>query len=146
MEPLPPPDMSVLQQTLSALQGEVARMSNELADLKNLFAASQRQLTGEQYTDYNDAVKHKYVLTNTEEDMPATQEIPLKQPSPNLLKPGKKPQKKYKHHCKVCDGEWIGDEPNPPSCNYCRSRIWQLGETKWALRRKSQEAGKAAVA
>ena len=113
MEPQPPPDTSALQHTISALQDEIARMSNELADIKQLFCDRLPQLTREQYTDYNDPVKHKEVSVDTEKDMPATQEIPLRQPSPNLLKPGKKPQKKYKHHCKVCDGEWIGDEPKP---------------------------------
>ena len=143
MDTQPPRDPSALAQTLSALQAEVSRMNRELADIKRLLVSEHPELTREQYTSYNDPVKHKIELSDTGNYMPATQEIPLRQPRPNLLKPGKKPQKKYKHHCKVCDGEWIGDEPAPPTCNYCRSRTWESGETKWALRRRNQDMGNA---
>ena len=145
METQPPPDMAALLQALSELKGEVARMGSDLADIKQFLLPPHNQLTGEQQAEYNAPDTHKTEPLNTEQDMPATQEIPLRQPNPSLLQRGKKPRKRYKHHCKVCDGEWIGGEPAPPSCNYCRSRTWQSGETKWALRRKTQETGSAVV-
>ena len=142
MQTQPPEDTSALRQ----LSEQMAAILAELAVMKELLTGTS--LTREQYAPYIGGVKQKLELSNSsaEEPMPTTQQIQLKQPNPRLLKPGKKHQQKYKHHCKVCDGEWIGDEPEPPTCNYCRSTIWRTGETKWALRRKIQEAGNAAMA
>ena len=142
METPPPVDTSALKQ----LSDQMTEVQAELIAIRELLAATS--LTREQYASYIGGVKHNLVLTDSsaEESMPTTQQIPLRQPNPRLIKPGKKHQQKYKHHCKVCDGEWIGDEPEPPTCNYCRSTIWRTGQTKWALRRKSQEAGNAVVA
>ena len=141
----PPTDPSALKHAidhLSEVQAELARIKQFLID-----ASESSELTQAKYNDYIMHVKQNLVSEhqNLYDPMPATQQIPLRQPKPNLLKPGKKLQQKYKHHCKICDGEWIGDEPAPPSCNYCRSTIWQTGETKWALRRKSQDMGDATV-
>ena len=140
MDAQPPEDQSALMQMMAAMQADILRINAVLADVQTHLNHQLPELTREQYTVYNESVKPKYIYTDTDIDMPATQEIPLKPPRPNLLKPGKKPQTKYKHHCKICDGEWIGDEPNPPACNYCRSRIWKSGQTKWHLRRKSQDS------
>ena len=135
----PPTDPSALTRAIEQLaevQAELARIERLLID-----ASESSELTPAEYTAYIMHVKHNLVPPHhiPHDPMPSTQQIPLKQPKPNLLKPGKRLQQKYKHHCKICDGEWIGDEPAPPSCNYCRSTIWQTGETKWALRRKNQE-------
>ena len=142
MQTQPPEDTSALRQ----LSEQMAAVLAELAAMKELLTGTS--LTREQYASYIGGVKQNLVVSNSpaKEPMPTTQQIQLKQPNPRLLKPGKKHQQKYKHHCKVCDGEWIGDEPEPPTCNYCRSTIWRTGETKWALRRKNQESGNAAIA
>lgn len=142
MQTQPPNDTSALRK----LSEQMTAVQAELAAIKELLQATS--LTREQYASYIGGVKQNLVVSNipAEKEMETTEQIPLKQPNPRLLKPGKKHQQKYKHHCKVCDGEWIGDEPAPPSCNYCRSTIWQTGETKWALRRKNQTAGSAVVA
>ena len=143
MESQPPRDQSTLIQIiqrLSAMQAELAAITDLLLE-----ASTDSELTPAQYKSYIMNVKHNLVsiIRDPSDPMPTTHQIPLRQPRPALLKPGKRPQIKYKHHCKVCDGEWIGDEPTPPTCNYCRSTIWQTGETKWAIRRKNQEAGEA---
>ena len=134
MESQPPEDTSTLKQ----LREQISAVQAELAVIRELL--EDTSLTREQYAPYSGIVKQQSVSLDitAEEPMP-TQQIPLRQPNPRLLKPGKKHQQKYKHHCKVCDGEWIGDESAPPTCNYCRSTIWRTGETKWALRRKSHE-------
>ena len=139
MNPQPPEDSSALQQVLEQLAGVQA----ELAALRELF--SDTSLTREQHTPYTSQVQPNLVKQNQtiEKPMTTTQQIPLRPPKRHLLKPGRRPQQKFKHHCQVCDGEWIGNEPQPPSCSYCRSTIWQTGETKWALRRKSDELGES---
>lgn len=142
METHAPKDTSAFGQ----LTDRITAVQAELAAIKELLYATS--LTPEQYAPYSGSVKQNLVLRNrtAEGAVPITQPIPLRQPDPRLLKPGKRHQRKYKHHCKVCDGEWIGDEPEPPTCNYCRSTIWRTGETKWAQRRKRQESGDAVVA
>ena len=139
MDTQPPVDASALQQVLEQLAGVQA----ELASLKQ--ALRETSLTREQYASYISHVKQNSVMYDkiSGVTMTATQEIPLRRPQQHLLKPGRKPQQKFKHHCQVCDGEWISNEPQPPSCSYCRSTIWQTGETKWALRRKNQDIGNA---
>ena len=139
MNTQPPEDKFALRKVieqLTAIQADLAAIKQTLGD---------PSLTREQYAPYITPTKQNLPLPNRIEETPmtTTQPIPLRQPNPRLLKPGKKHQQKYKHHCKICDGEWIGDEPSPPACNYCRSTIWQTGETKWALRRKSHELGDA---
>ena len=142
METHAPEDTSIPRQ----LTDRITAVQAELAAVKELLFATY--LTPEQYASYIGSVKPKFdVEDNTVgESVQATQPIPLRQPNPRLLKPGKKHQQKYKHHCKVCDGEWIGDDPEPPSCNYCRSTIWRTGETKWALRRRIQGTSDVVVA
>ena len=141
METQPPRDTTALRY----LTEQLAEMQADLAAIKRLLL--DPTLTPEQYASYISSVKLDFVTRNKfEPEMPTTQPIPLRQPNPGLLKPGRRPQQKFKHHCLVCDGEWIANEPEPPSCCYCRSTIWRTGETKWALRRKSQEAGATAVA
>ena len=142
METHAPQDNSAFRQ----LTDRITAVQAELAAIKELLYATS--LTPEQYASYSGSVKQKLEVINSTagEPVPTTQPISLRHPDPRLLKPGKRHQRKYKHHCKVCDGEWIGDEPEPPTCNYCRSTIWRTGETKWALRRKRQETGDAVVA
>ena len=164
MDTQPSGDLSALVRVMIELQAEISSVKTELTEIKKLLTDTNKQwaalcvsitemvnsarrdivseLTQASYNSYNEAVKHKIDNPGTIGKLMSTsQEIQLKQPKPNLLKPGKKFQQKYKHHCKVCDGEWIGDEPNPPTCNYCRSRIWQTGRTKWDLRRESRDIG-----
>ena len=141
METQPPHNAATMRQVIEQL----AEMQADLAAIKRLLL--DPSLTPEQYASYIRQVKLDLVIHDDNESrMPTTQPIPLKRPNPGLLKPGRRPQQKFKHHCLVCDGEWIANEPQPPSCCYCRSTIWRTGETKWALRRKTQETGNVVVA
>ena len=142
METRTPEDTSIPRQ----LTDRITAVQAELAAVKELLFATY--LTPEQYASYIGGVKPNFDVDDSliGGAVPATQQIPLRQPNPHLLKPGKKHQQKYKHHCVVCDGEWIGDDPEPPSCNYCRSTIWRTGETKWALRRRRQASSDVVVA
>lgn len=67
---------------------------------------------------------------DTETGMSVTTEIALKKPAPELLKRGKKPQRKFVHRCADCGGDWIDDEPSPPHCYYCSSRRWKTRRSK----------------
>ena len=132
MRTQPPHETPDLRQVVEQL----ADMQADLTAIKRLLV--DPSLTPEQYASYISRVKQKLAITdNYESEMPTTLPIPLRPPNPGLLKPGRRPQQKFKHHCLVCDGEWIANEEHPPSCCYCRSTIWRTGETKWALRRKS---------
>jgi hypothetical protein len=65
--------------------------------------------------------------------------IQLNAPSPHSDKTGKGVQQRYLHGpCTECGGEWIGTSPNPPHCNYCRSRQWR-GYSRWDVNRLQKD-------
>lgn len=84
-------------------------------------------------------VKNKMTLKSLEtaNSMVGTKLIDLNPPSPERAK--RPVQQVYLHHCAVCQGDWVGNDANPAHCNYCHSRRWRNGKSKWDERREHDE-------
>ncbi len=87
-------------------------------------------------------VKRKFVPIDakytTEPLRTGTVAIELKAPNDAFSR--RSVQTKYRHSCYRCGGEWIGDEPDPAECVYCRTRRWRDGKTQWERRREGESA------
>ena len=90
----------------------------------------------------NDSV---FIMTNQanlkpledREPMVGTKLIDLNPPSPHLAR--RPVQLVYMHHCSVCQGDWVGYDADPSYCNYCKSRRWRSGKSKWDERHEYDE-------
>ena len=71
------------------------------------------------------------------EPMVGTKLIDLNPPSPEYAR--RPVQQVYMHHCSVCEGDWVGYDADPSYCNYCKSRRWRSGKSKWDERHEYDE-------
>lgn len=72
-----------------------------------------------------------------QEPMVGTKLIDLNPPSPQHAR--RPVQQVYMHHCAVCEGDWVGYDADPTNCNYCKSRRWRSGKSKWDERHEFDE-------
>ena len=84
-------------------------------------------------------VKNKVILRplETQQPMVGTKLIDLNPPSPQRAR--RPVQQVYLHHCAMCQGDWVGYDADPGYCNYCNSRRWRSGKTKWDERHEYDE-------
>ena len=84
-------------------------------------------------------VKNKATFKSSEASRPmvGTRIIDLNPPAPERAK--KPVQQVYMHHCAMCAGDWVGNDPDPGRCNYCYTPRWRTGKTKWDERRDYDE-------
>ena len=72
-----------------------------------------------------------------QEPMVGTKLIDLNPPLPQYAR--RPVQQVYMHHCAVCEGDWVGYDADPSNCNYCKSRRWRSGKSRWDERHEYDE-------
>ena len=101
--------------------------------------SQKNYLTNSKVSDSVFLVKNKITLRPLEDQEPVvgTKLIDLNPPSQQHAR--RPVQQVYMHHCAVCEGDWVGYDANPSYCNYCKSRRWRSGKSKWDERHEYDE-------
>lgn len=101
--------------------------------------SQKNYLTNTRVNDSVFIVKNQATLRPLEdrEPMVGTKLIDLNPPAPQHAR--RPVQQVYMHHCAVCEGDWVGYDADPSYCNYCKSRRWRTGRSKWDERHEYDE-------